>query len=178
MSTQPESPLTFELIQTRSRCNRLDTLKALNCWGCNLKDITIIKELPALRILILTTNSIFDLSPISQCLKLRELYLRNNKIEDLHELDKLNQLKNLRSIWISENPCTTTPTVNYAEKVFSILPNIKYLDGQPIETYLEQNKGEERTEKSNLFKAVSILIQEMSEDELIELQKRISLKLS
>eukprot|EP00800_Vazella_pourtalesii_P003779 TRINITY_DN13932_c0_g1_i1.p1 TRINITY_DN13932_c0_g1~~TRINITY_DN13932_c0_g1_i1.p1 ORF type:complete len:186 (-),score=21.19 TRINITY_DN13932_c0_g1_i1:125-661(-) len=178
MSTRPESHLTCELIQTRSRCNRFDTLKALNCWGCNLKDITMLKELPSLRILILTSNSIVDLSPISQCLKLRELYLRNNKIEDLHELGKLKQLTNLRSIWISENPCTTTPTVNYAEKVFSILPNIKYLDGQPIETYLEQSKGEERLENSNLFKAVSILIHEMSGDELIELQKRISLLLS
>ena len=46
----------------------------------------MLKELPSLRILILTSNSIVDLSPISQCLKLRELYLRNNKIEDLHEL--------------------------------------------------------------------------------------------
>ena len=178
MSTRPESQLTCELIQTRSHCNRIDTLKALNCWGCNLKDIAMIKELPALRILILTTNSIFDLSPISQCLRLRELYLRNNKIEDLHEFAKLSQLKNLRSIWISENPCTTTPTMNYAEKVFSILPNIKYLDGQPIETYLEHRKGEDRTGNSNLFKAVSILIQDMSGDELIELQKRISLQLS
>ena len=138
----------------------------------------MVKELPALRILILTTNSIFDLSPISQCLKLRELYLRNNKIEDLHELDKLSHLKNLRSIWISENPCTTTSTVNYAEKVYSILPNIKYLDGQPIETFLEQSKGKDITENSNLFKAVSILIQDLSRDELIELQKRISLRLS
>ncbi|KAI6657800.1 hypothetical protein LOD99_543 [Oopsacas minuta] len=99
-------------------------------------------------------------------------------IVDLEELAKLDKLKNLRSLWISENPCTSAPTIEYAEKIYSILPKIKYLDGQPIQSYLKQRKEEEKTESSNLFNAVSILIEDLSVDELIELQRRISLKIS
>ena len=170
--------LTADLIRIRSRCSRLDSLKVLNCWGCNLTDITILEELPALRVLILTTNSISKLYPISQCLKLRELYLRNNKIEDLQELHKLGQLKNLRSLWISDNPCTTMATGHYEEMIQEILPRLKYLDGQPIETYLEQIKTDGKVEVSNVFKAISILIQDLSSEELIEVQKLISLKIN
>ena len=170
--------LTANLIQTRSRCSRLDSLKVLNCWGCNLTDITILEELPALRVLILTTNSISKLYPVSQCPKLRELYLRNNKIEDLEELHKLDQLKNLRSLWISENPCTSMATLFIAERIQAILPRLKFLDGQPIESYLVQTKADEELEESNAFKAVSFLIKELTSKELVEVQRLISLKLS
>ena len=170
--------LTSDLILKRSRCNRMDSLKALNCWGCNLTDVSILREFPALRVLILTTNCISDLTPLSQCVRLRELYLRNNKIEDIQELNKLSHLKNLRSIWISDNPCTSNDTVNYAAQVCEILPRVKYLDGQPIESLLEEKKKVERLEPSNLFRAVSILIEDMDGEELLELQRAVSLKLS
>ena len=176
--TESTCKLTADLIEARSRCSRLESLKVLNCWGCNLTDITILEELPAIRVIILTSNYISKLHPISQCRKLRELYLRNNKIEDLEELHTLSELKNLRSLWISDNPCTSMETYLYAKNIQAILPRLKYLDGQPIELYLEQKTETEKMEESNVFKAVSILMRDLSSKELIEVQRLISLQLS
>lgn len=54
------------------------------------------------------------------------MYLRNNKIESLNEIFYLKELKNLKILWLDENPCTQSE--NYRLNVIKNLTSLEYLD--------------------------------------------------
>lgn len=55
------------------------------------------------------------------------LNLSGNKIKDLDELKPLESFKNLSVLDLFNNEATSVE--NYREKIFAMLPSLKYLDG-------------------------------------------------
>jgi Leucine-rich repeat (LRR) protein len=119
-------PLRPDLIIQRSKSDRLDMVKSLNLWGNDIEDVSILRELPNVEILSLSVNQITTLEDFSHCGKLSELYLRKNLISDLAEVQYLRGLRNLRVLWLQDNPCSDER--NYRAYVISILPQLTKLD--------------------------------------------------
>jgi internalin A len=83
----------------------LSTIQKLNLWGQNLRDVTVLSNLPNLEVLVLTVNSINSLQAFQNLPNLKELYLRKNQIPaDLDELRYLSKLRNLKVLNLAENP--------------------------------------------------------------------------
>jgi Leucine-rich repeat (LRR) protein len=101
------NPLTREIIL--EKCKKTDNfneIKNLNLWGSDLDDISLIKQLPNLEVVSLSCNRISTLVHFGYCPRIIELYLRKNLIADLKEIQHLQNLKNLRVLWLSDNPCS------------------------------------------------------------------------
>ena len=80
----------------------------------------------AVVLLLLSVNRISTLRDFQCCYALKDLYLRKNCIEDLSELAYLQELPNLRVLWLAENPCAYLP--DYRNTVLRFLPNLLKLD--------------------------------------------------
>jgi len=76
--------------------------------------------------LLFSVNRISTLREFKYCLTLKDLYLRKNCIADLSELVHLQELPNLRVLWLAENPCACSP--DYRNTVLRYLPNLLKLD--------------------------------------------------
>lgn len=100
------NPLTKEIILEKCKKDTLNDIKNINLWGCELDDISIIKQLPHLEVVSLSVNKISTLVHFGYCPRIQELYLRKNLISDLKEIQHLQNLKNLRVLWLSDNPCS------------------------------------------------------------------------
>lgn len=118
--------LTEEIIKKQANVPSIHEVKNLNMWGKNLTDVSIIEKMPALENIALSVNKIQTLKPFAACPKLRELFLRNNLISDFEEIGYLVNLKNLRTLWLSENPIAKEP--NYRSRVIQMLPQLTKLD--------------------------------------------------
>ncbi|XP_037898796.1 protein tilB homolog [Glossina fuscipes] len=77
-------------------------------------------------------NKITTLQPFEDCQKLQELYLRKNNIQDLNEIAYLQNLPNLKYLWLEENPCCDHAGANYRAIVLKALPNLKKLDNVEV----------------------------------------------
>ncbi|XP_075338476.1 cilia and flagella associated protein 410 [Odontesthes bonariensis] len=138
--------LTRKLVLAKAKASDLESVKKLNCWGCNLTDISIFSMMPNIEVLTLSVNSISSLSPLAGCLSLSELYLRRNMIPSLSELSHLRPLTRLRVLWLAENPCCGTDSSRYRLTVLRCLPRLQKLDNQVVtedETALGLMEGEE-----------------------------------
>ncbi|XP_075162483.1 uncharacterized protein LOC142235119 isoform X2 [Haematobia irritans] len=120
--------LTEEMVIARSKQSDLSSIKKLNCWGSDLSDVSIIKRMRGVEVLALSVNKISTLQPFEDCLKLQELYLRKNNIQDLNEIAYLQNLPNLKYLWLEENPCCDRVGPGYRAVVLRALPNLKKLD--------------------------------------------------
>ena len=125
----------------KTKASNLESVKNLNLWGNEIDDVRIVKDMPNLEVLSLSVNKISSLKAFQYCQKLSELYLRKNCIQDLSELKYLQPLKNLKVLWLWDNPCADTP--NYRDIVISKLPNLVKLDNQAI-------SNEEKAQASKL----------------------------
>nr|CAD7398235.1 unnamed protein product [Timema cristinae] len=63
--------------------------------------------------------------------KLTHLNLSGNKIKDLATLEPLKEFKYLKNLDLFNNEATSID--NYREKIFNLVPSIKYLDGFDLE---------------------------------------------
>lgn len=107
----------------------LETLSLMNVGLTSLKGFP---KLPNLKKLELSKNRISNgLQVLQSCTKLTELNLSSNKIKDLDTLEPLKEFKNLKSLDISNNEAALID--NYREKVFNLIPQLKYLDGYDAE---------------------------------------------
>eukprot|EP00826_Nyctotherus_ovalis_P052912 TRINITY_DN6791_c0_g2_i2.p1 TRINITY_DN6791_c0_g2~~TRINITY_DN6791_c0_g2_i2.p1 ORF type:complete len:213 (-),score=62.00 TRINITY_DN6791_c0_g2_i2:72-710(-) len=102
----------------------------MGLWGNDLDDVSVIKELPNLEVLSLSVNKISSLKYFSACPRLTELYLRKNSITDLSEIQHLIPLRQLRVLWLWDNPCAET--ANYRLIVIRCLPSLVKLDNMEI----------------------------------------------
>lgn len=59
--------------------------------------------------------------------KLTHLNLSGNRIKDLDTLEPLKQFKHLKNLDLFNNEATSVES--YREKIFKLIPNLKYLDG-------------------------------------------------
>ncbi|XP_065359841.1 myb-like protein Q isoform X3 [Calliphora vicina] len=124
--------LTEEMVIARSKQSDLSSIKKLNCWGSDLSDVSIIKRMRGVEVLALSVNKISTLQPFEDCLKLQELYLRKNNIQDINEIAYLQNLPNLKYLWLEENPCCDRAGANYRAIVLRALPNLKKLDNVEV----------------------------------------------
>ncbi|KAJ4918632.1 hypothetical protein JOQ06_005107 [Pogonophryne albipinna] len=90
--------LTRKQVLAKAKASDLESVKKLNCWGCNLTDISIFSQIANIEVLTLSVNSISSLSPLAGCLSLCELYLRRNSIPSLSELSHMRPLTRLRKL--------------------------------------------------------------------------------
>lgn len=127
-----EVKLTRKLVLARAKASDLDSVKKLNCWGCNLTDISIFTEIPNIEVLTLSANKISTLEHISNCQNLTELYLRRNNLHCLSELSHLKGLSRLRVLWLAENPCCEGDQTKYRNTVLRNLPGLHKLDNQVV----------------------------------------------
>uniref|UniRef100_A0A0C9QIV4 C21orf2 protein n=1 Tax=Fopius arisanus TaxID=64838 RepID=A0A0C9QIV4_9HYME len=118
--------LTEEMVVARSRISDLTTVKKLNCWGSELTDVSILRELKRVEVLSLSVNNINSLADFQYCLNLKDLFVRKNNINDLNEICYLQNLPNLRNLWLGENPCAERE--GYRLAVVRALPNLEKLD--------------------------------------------------
>lgn len=140
--------LTKKLVLAKAKASDLESVKKLNCWGCNLSDISIFSQMPNIEVLTLSVNSISSLTPLAGCLSLSELYLRRNMIPSLSELSHLRPLTRLRVLWLAENPCCGTDSSQYRLTVLRCLPRLHKLDNQVVteeEIALALMEGDEVT---------------------------------
>lgn len=86
--------------------NNLKEIKNINLWGSNLDDVSLLRQLVNLEVVSLSVNKISSLVDFASCFKIKELYLRKNLIADLNEIFHLKNLKNLKILWLSDNPCS------------------------------------------------------------------------
>lgn len=124
--------LTRKLVLAKAKASDLESVKKLNCWGCNLTDVSIFSQMPNIEVLTLSVNSISSLAPLSGCLSLCELYLRKNMIPSLSELSHLRPLTRLKVLWLAENPCCGSDSGQYRLTVLRCLPHLQKLDNQVV----------------------------------------------
>jgi len=124
------SKLTEKEALHRSRASCLQNVKNLNCWGSDLHDISIIRNMINLQVLNLSANNITSLKDISYCPRLKELYLRRNLLGSVDEIKYLKNLPNLSVLWLADNPCAEEP--NYREIVIQNLPHLNKFDSLEI----------------------------------------------
>jgi len=68
------------------------------------------------------------------------LYMRKNEIKDLGEIEYLSHLRDLKTLWLCENPCTDHPY--YREAIVNALPQLQNLD--KIQITLEERSAAPR----------------------------------
>ncbi|TNN48208.1 Protein C21orf2 [Liparis tanakae] len=122
--------LTRKQVLAKAKASDLESVKKLNCWGCNLTDISIFSQITNIEVLTLSVNGVSSLSPLAGCRSLCELYLRRNKIPSLAELSYLRPLTRLRVLWLAENPCCGTDSSQYRLTALRCLPRLQKLDNQ------------------------------------------------
>jgi acidic leucine-rich nuclear phosphoprotein 32 family protein A/C/D len=107
----------------------LESLSLINVGLTSLKGFP---KLPNLKKLELSDNRISSgLNLLHTSPKLTHLNLSGNKIKDLDTLQPLKEFKNLRNLDLFNNEATNVD--NYREKVFSLIPSLRYLDGYDID---------------------------------------------
>ncbi len=131
--------LTLEMIAQRTKSDKFASIKNLNLWGNDLDNVSVIKELPNLEVLSLSVNHIDTLKDFASCPHLTELYLRKNAIADLSEVQCLAGLKQLRVLWLWDNPCAETP--NYRLIVLHFLPHLIKLDNTEVTSEERESAG-------------------------------------
>jgi len=121
--------LTREFILSKyPNITNITEIKKLNLYAEDLLDISLISKMPKIEVLSLSSNQISSLSPLANCLNVREIYLRNNNIDSFKELNHLKRLMNLKVLWLEGNPICND--IYYREKVFNILPQVIFLDNK------------------------------------------------
>ncbi|KAF7995346.1 hypothetical protein HCN44_006453 [Aphidius gifuensis] len=118
----------------------LESLSLINVGLTSLKGFPV---LPNLKKLELSDNRISGgLNLLITSPKLTHLNLSGNKIKDLDTLQPLKDLKNLKSLDLFNNEATDMD--NYREKVFSLIPSLRYLDGFDMDDCeVEDSEGED-----------------------------------
>lgn len=103
----------------------LETLSLINVGLTSLKGFP---KLPSLKKLELSDNRISGgLNLLNPSAKLTHLNLSGNKIKDLDTLEPLKDFKSLKNLDLFYNEVTSIE--NYRDKVFNLIPSLKYLDG-------------------------------------------------
>ena len=126
------------MIFQKTRTTNLKDVRQLNMWGYELFDVSIVSKLVNVEILSFPINQIKTLEPFQYCTKLKSLLLRQNLISDFSELRYLQNLPNLTSLTLMNNPISLHP--NYRETVIQILPQIQLLDDIKVQSTQNLNK--------------------------------------
>lgn len=130
----PDDQIT-ELILDNCRSTNIEgltdsfvALEVLSLINVGLTSLKNFPKLPALRKLELSDNRISNgISHLTGSPKLTHLNLSGNRIKDFEELQPLKELEKLEVLDLFNNEVTATE--NYRDKIFELIPSLKYLDG-------------------------------------------------
>lgn len=75
----------------------------------NIKDLEEISEIRGIKTLIMNDNSIENIEGIGKLVLLEECYLQNNKIQSIKSIEKLN---NLKTLYCNNNEVTSLDGIN------------------------------------------------------------------
>ncbi|XP_030750849.1 acidic leucine-rich nuclear phosphoprotein 32 family member A [Sitophilus oryzae] len=139
----------------------LETLSLINVGLTSLKGFP---KLPNLKKLELSDNRISGgLDVLETSPKLTYLNLSGNKIKDLDTLKPLKNFKDLKHLDLFNNEATAIE--NYREKIFKMIPNLKYLDGfDPEDQEADDSDAEEELNGNDGFEDDSELEGSSDED--------------
>jgi len=116
--------------------DEFENLEVLSLINVGLTTLKGFPKLPKLRKLELSDNRMCNgLDNLISCKSLTHLNLSGNKIKEVEELAPLANLTNLRNLDLFN--CEVTKTDSYREKIFKLLPSLKFLDG------FDQNEQED-----------------------------------
>ncbi|KAK3245010.1 hypothetical protein CYMTET_45402 [Cymbomonas tetramitiformis] len=118
--------LSEEVVLSKTKANSLDRIRNLNLWGSDLSDVSVIARMANVEVLSLSVNRVKSLAHFEKCSKLSELYLRKNEVGCLSQVHHLKGLKNLRVLWLCDNPCAEEE--DYRLRVIRQLPQLTKLD--------------------------------------------------
>ncbi|XP_064031044.1 acidic leucine-rich nuclear phosphoprotein 32 family member B isoform X1 [Pogoniulus pusillus] len=106
-----------------------ENLEFLSMISVQLMSISNLPKLNKLRKLELSDNRISGGLEVlaERTPNLTHLNLSGNRIKDINTLEPLKKLPNLRSLDLFN--CEVTKLINYRESVFTLLPQLSYLDG-------------------------------------------------
>lgn len=129
----------------------LETLSLINVGLTSLKGFP---KLPNLKKLELSDNRISGgLNLLHGSPKLTHLNLSGNKIKGLETLDPLKEFKNLKNLDLFN--CEVTSIENYRDRVFELIPSLKYLDGydrdekEAEDSEVDDEDGNEEDDEEN-----------------------------
>lgn len=123
--------LTEGMVIGRTKASDLNNVRSLNCWGSELSDVSLVRQMTNVEVLSLSVNKITTLEDFGHCPNLVELYVRKNMIKDLSEIIYLQELPKLKNLWLEDNPCAAGD--RYRVTVLKYLPNLKKLDNILVE---------------------------------------------
>ncbi|OAF67637.1 Acidic leucine-rich nuclear phosphoprotein 32 family member A [Intoshia linei] len=111
--------------------NSFMKLETLSLNNVGLKSIKNFPKLISLTTLVLSDNKISDsLDELIKCRKISTLNLSGTNIKTLAEISPLHELRYLRSLDVTNSPITKVP--DYRQKIFTMIPHIRYIDGVSI----------------------------------------------
>lgn len=151
---QPQQVLELNL----DNCRTVGEFEGLTNEFSNLTKLSVIKagltsfkgfpsKLKALEKLDVSENRISSgLHHIQDCLSITHLCLTSNKFKDLSSLAPLSHLQSLTHLDLGNTPVSEQE--EYRTKVFDLLPNLKFLDGQDKEGN-EASSSEDEDEKGD-----------------------------
>ncbi|KAK3146506.1 hypothetical protein QOZ80_3BG0267360 [Eleusine coracana subsp. coracana] len=133
------------------------SLEELSVAGARLSSLAGLPRLPALRRLSLPDNRLYGAAALSAVAEacgatLRYLDLGNNRFADVEELVPLAKV-GIEALDLYQ--CPVTKVKGYREKVFALVPSLKYLDGvdaegnERFETDDEEDDEEEEDEEGD-----------------------------
>lgn len=123
----------------------LESLSLINVGLTTLKGFP---KLPNLKKLELSDNRISSgLNYLHTSPKLQYLNLSGNKIKDLDALKPLEEFKHLAVLDLFNNEATQTE--NYRDKIFEMLPSLKFLDGFDSNDVEAPSEGDDEEENGN-----------------------------
>ena len=131
--------LTIDFVLNKTNNNNPKNIKALNLWGNNISDISILSEFPSLEIISLSTNQIKDISAFKKLKNVRELHLKDNQINDFNQIENLKNCKKLEKLVLKDNPIANSS--NYIQKILEILPQLKKLDDIDVKKLKTNNNN-------------------------------------
>ncbi|KFP06407.1 Acidic leucine-rich nuclear phosphoprotein 32 family member B, partial [Calypte anna] len=106
-----------------------ENLEFLSMINVHLMSVSNLPKLNKLRKLELSDNRVSGGLEVlaERTPNLTHLNLSGNKIKDINTLEPLKKLPNLHSLDLFN--CEVTMLINYRESVFTLLPQLTYLDG-------------------------------------------------
>lgn len=131
--------LSTNSIEKISSLSGMDNLRILSLGRNLLKKIENVEVVAeTLEELWLSYNQIEKLSGVEKLGQLRVLFLSNNKIKDWTEIDRLAAAERLEDLLLVGNPLyndykDNNTLAEYRVEVLKRLPNLKKLDGIPVD---------------------------------------------
>jgi len=143
--------LSSNMIEKITSLSGMDSLKILSLGRNQIKKIENLDGVAdTLEQLWMSYNFVEKLAGIEKLKNLRVLYMSNNVIKSWAELERLKELENLQEVLLVGNPIWKThdEAGDWKMQILARLPNLKKLDGAPVDDEDREKAEAFRTENN------------------------------